>query len=105
MTAASFKLTQRQEEANRLLGGPQLHTMLAGGSRSGKISISVIDNLLYDLYPIVPFVLFFQQVLLRYWCSDVPAPAVHTSIDITAWPTRCCRLCRASRQQWNLPVT
>lgn len=39
MTEASFKLTPRQEEANRLLGGPQLHTMLAGGSRSGKTTL------------------------------------------------------------------
>src|SRR6201996_7092489 len=31
-----FSLTPRQQEANKLLGGPQLHTMLAGGSRSGK---------------------------------------------------------------------
>ena len=33
---ASFKLTLRQEQANRLLAGPQRHTLLVGGSRSGK---------------------------------------------------------------------
>jgi hypothetical protein len=33
---SSFSLTARQNEANALLGGPQLHTMLSGGSRSGK---------------------------------------------------------------------
>src|ERR1035438_3069377 len=32
----SFKLTAKQVEANMLLGGPQLHTLLDGGSRSGK---------------------------------------------------------------------
>ncbi len=32
----SFELTARQQEANRLLAGPQRHTMLVGGSRSGK---------------------------------------------------------------------
>ena len=31
-----FKLTSKQEEAQQLLGGPQTHTMLLGGSRSGK---------------------------------------------------------------------
>lgn len=34
MTA--FKLTPRQNEANRLLTGSQRHTLLAGGARSGK---------------------------------------------------------------------
>jgi PBSX family phage terminase large subunit len=32
----SFRLTARQAEANKLLGGPQRHTLLAGGARSGK---------------------------------------------------------------------
>lgn len=32
----NFKLTAKQEEANRLLGGPQRHTLVAGGARSGK---------------------------------------------------------------------
>jgi predicted phage terminase large subunit-like protein len=32
----SFSLTTRQEEANKLLGSPATHTMLYGGSRSGK---------------------------------------------------------------------
>lgn len=35
-----FKLTPKQEEAQKLLGGPQTHTMLLGGSRSGKTFIS-----------------------------------------------------------------
>lgn len=35
----SFKLTPKQETANRLLAGPQQHTMLFGGSRSGKTFI------------------------------------------------------------------
>lgn len=30
------ELTPKQAEANRLLGGPQRHTLLVGGSRSGK---------------------------------------------------------------------
>ena len=33
---ASFELTKRQAEATRLLGSPATHTMLYGGSRSGK---------------------------------------------------------------------
>lgn len=32
----SFKLTPKQEEANRLLAGNAMHVMLFGGSRSGK---------------------------------------------------------------------
>jgi hypothetical protein len=32
----SFELTKRQAEATRLLGSPATHTMLYGGSRSGK---------------------------------------------------------------------
>lgn len=32
----SFSLTPKQREAQRLLGGPALHTMIFGGSRSGK---------------------------------------------------------------------
>ena len=32
-------LTPRQREARKLLGGPQRHTLLVGGSRSGKTSI------------------------------------------------------------------
>lgn len=32
----AFALTDRQREANRLLGGSQKHTLLRGGSRSGK---------------------------------------------------------------------
>jgi len=35
-TLASFELTARQQEATRLLGSPATHTMLYGGSRSGK---------------------------------------------------------------------
>ena len=33
---AAFRLTPRQQEATRLLAGPQRHTLLVGGSRSGK---------------------------------------------------------------------
>lgn len=36
MTPAEFSLTERQREATRLLAGPARHTMLYGGSRSGK---------------------------------------------------------------------
>lgn len=32
----SFSLTTKQQEAQRLIAGPQTHTMLFGGSRSGK---------------------------------------------------------------------
>lgn len=35
-TSKPFQLTAKQREANRLLAGPQRHTMLYGGSRSGK---------------------------------------------------------------------
>jgi len=38
---SGFRLTDRQVEANRLLGGPQTHTLLRGGSRSGKTFIIV----------------------------------------------------------------
>lgn len=37
----SFRLTQDQELANNLLGGPQRHTCLVGGSRSGKTTVLV----------------------------------------------------------------
>lgn len=37
----SFKLTEKQNEANRLLGGKPIHTLLYGGSRSGKTFIAV----------------------------------------------------------------
>jgi len=33
---SDFTLTERQRQALKLLGGPQTHTMLRGGSRSGK---------------------------------------------------------------------
>lgn len=36
---AGFKLTAAQLRANKLLGGPQMHTCLVGGSRSGKTSL------------------------------------------------------------------
>ncbi|MHB1266300.1 MAG: phage terminase large subunit [Acidithiobacillus ferriphilus] len=36
-----FALTPRQKEANRLLTGPQRHTLLVGGSRSGKTFLLV----------------------------------------------------------------
>lgn len=32
----SFRLTAKQRQVNALLGGPQRHTLLVGGSRSGK---------------------------------------------------------------------
>jgi phage terminase large subunit-like protein len=35
-TTSEFRLTAKQRTANRLLGGPQRHTLLVGGSRSGK---------------------------------------------------------------------
>lgn len=35
-TVATFKATARQQEADRMLGGPQRHSMLVGGARSGK---------------------------------------------------------------------
>lgn len=37
----SFKLTPKQEEANRLLASPAQHILLAGGSRSGKTFVIV----------------------------------------------------------------
>lgn len=36
---SSFKLTERQQEANALLGSPAMHTMLVGGARSGKTTL------------------------------------------------------------------
>ena len=35
------ELTPKQQEANRLLAGPQTHTLLVGGSRSGKTFLAV----------------------------------------------------------------
>lgn len=35
-TMQRCELTAKQKEANKLLGGPQTHTLLVGGSRSGK---------------------------------------------------------------------
>lgn len=37
----TFALTAKQEEANQLLGGKALHTLLRGGSRSGKTTLIV----------------------------------------------------------------
>jgi hypothetical protein len=37
----SFRLSERQALANNLLAGPQRHTLLCGGSRSGKIFVLV----------------------------------------------------------------
>src|SRR4051812_6035872 len=37
----SFELTAKQVEANDLLGGGQRHTLLVGGSRSGKTTLLV----------------------------------------------------------------
>jgi phage terminase large subunit-like protein len=36
-----FRLSPKQEEARKLLGGPQMHTLLFGGSRSGKTFLFV----------------------------------------------------------------
>lgn len=41
MTTTDFSLTAKQQEATRLMGGPQTHTMLFGGSRSGKTFVIV----------------------------------------------------------------
>src|SRR5829696_6466703 len=40
-TTPRFRLTERQTLANRLLAGPQKHTLLRGGSRSGKTFVLV----------------------------------------------------------------
>src|SRR5215210_8462045 len=40
-TEQRFRLTERQTLANKLLGGPQKHTLLRGGSRSGKTFVLV----------------------------------------------------------------
>jgi len=37
----SFELTPRQQQATALIGGPAMHTMLFGGSRSGKTFVNV----------------------------------------------------------------
>ena len=37
----TFELTPKQREASRLLSGPQRHTMLVGGARSGKTFLLV----------------------------------------------------------------
>src|SRR5579872_5047345 len=37
----SFELTAQQRAANELLAGPQRHTLLVGGSRSGKTTLLV----------------------------------------------------------------
>jgi phage terminase large subunit-like protein len=39
--ADSFRLTTKQIEAQRLISGPQTHTLLVGGSRSGKTFLAV----------------------------------------------------------------
>lgn len=41
MTSQSFRLTQKQVDALRVIGGPQTHIMLEGGSRSGKTFIAL----------------------------------------------------------------
>jgi predicted phage terminase large subunit-like protein len=41
MTQTSFKLTERQAAANRLLGSDATHIMLYGGSRSGKTFVTM----------------------------------------------------------------
>jgi len=40
-TTRRFRLTERQTLANKLLAGPQKHTLLRGGSRSGKTFVLV----------------------------------------------------------------
>lgn len=37
----SCELTAKQQEGNKLLGGPQTHTLMVGGSRSGKTFLGV----------------------------------------------------------------
>src|SRR5512139_1634141 len=37
----AFALTAKQIEARRLISGPQTHTLLVGGSRSGKTFLAV----------------------------------------------------------------
>ncbi|MEL6575035.1 MAG: phage terminase large subunit [Pseudomonadota bacterium] len=41
VTTPAFRLTGKQREANRLLGDGQRHTLLRGGSRSGKTYLGV----------------------------------------------------------------
>jgi phage terminase large subunit len=40
-TTKSFELTDKQKELRRLLGGPQRHTLVVGGGRSGKTFLIV----------------------------------------------------------------
>jgi hypothetical protein len=46
MGMTGFHLTERQEEARRLLAGPQRHTCLVGGVRSGKTVILIRQTLM-----------------------------------------------------------
>ena len=48
-TTPSFKLTARQRELNHLLAGPQRHTLLYGGARSGKTVLFVRSVLMRAL--------------------------------------------------------
>lgn len=40
-TTPAFKLSEKQEEVQKLFGGPQRHTLVYGGARSGKTSLTV----------------------------------------------------------------
>jgi phage terminase large subunit-like protein len=40
-TTPTCELTAKQREANKLLGGPQRHTLMVGGSRSGKTFLGI----------------------------------------------------------------
>jgi len=46
MAEAAFKLTARQEEAQKVMAGPATHIMLIGGSRSGKTFL-IVRNIVF----------------------------------------------------------
>ncbi len=79
---ASFDLTPRQDEAIALLNGPQRHTLLAGGARSGKTFLFVLAILIRALKAPGS-----RHVIFRF-----RANSVWTSIGLDTLP-KVARLC------------
>src|ERR1017187_5161248 len=79
---ASFELTERQREGNKLLTGPQRHTLIVGGSRSGKTFLLVRAVLIRAL----------RSPGSRHAIIRLRSNAVRESIWLDTLP-KCARLC------------
>lgn len=80
----TFRLTERQEEANALLAGPQRETMLFGGSRSGKTFLLVRAVLLRALKAPAS-----RHAIMRYRHNHLIASVWHDTLPKVrslCWP-------------------